>query len=144
MKISYFNSNLKFFLLFFLIFLTFITCKDKNEIIPFVPVNIYIDIIPELSDLGIGNSVYITGGVNGIIIFRKSLNEYLAFERTCTYQPGKNCAVEIDESAIIPKCPCCFSKFLLSAEGSVIEGPAVMPLKQYQTSLVGNSLHIYN
>ena len=144
MRIFYQYSKLKLFLLFFIASLLLISCEKNNDIIPYVPVNIYISIDPDLANLGVGGSAVYTGGLNGILIYRKSVYEFAAYERTCTYRPSDNCAIEIDETGLIPECPCCGSKFILTNEGSVLEGPAVFPLKQYQTTVTGNILHIHN
>jgi len=82
----------------------------------------------------LGGFVYITGGVRGIIIYRKSTNEYLAFERNCTYQPFDACAnVKVDESTLFMIDTCCSSTF--SFDGIPTGGPAQIPLRQYRTFL---------
>ncbi len=141
------KANIKLFLLTTLFLLIFFKCKDKEDRVPYAPVDIYINLYsPEFNDLNVaGNSVMITGGVRGIIIYRSSEYEFIALERNCTYQPSNECAsVEpLDMSSPIAIDSCCGSKFLLQ-DGSVIKGPASLPLVQYQTSYNGSTLYIHN
>lgn len=141
------RPNIKLFLLTIILSVIFFKCKDKEDRVPYAPVDIYINInSPEFSDLNVpGNSVMITGGVRGIIIYRSSEYEFIALERNCTYQPSNECAMvePLDISSPIAIDSCCGSKFLLQ-DGSVIKGPASLPLVQYQTSYNGSTLYINN
>ena len=77
-----------------------------------------------------GGYVYIPGGVRGIIVYRKSTNQYLAFERDCPYQPQDSCAlVSVDSSSLFMIDSCCGSQF--DFDGNPIAGPAKYPLLQY-------------
>ena len=88
-----------------------------------------------------GGYVYISGGVRGIIVYRKSVSEYLAFERDCPYQPQDSCAlVSVDPSTLYMIDTCCSSKF--DFDGNPIAGPARFPLLQYNTYLNQNYLII--
>ena len=88
-----------------------------------------------------GGFVYISGGVRGIIIYRKSANQYLAFERDCPYQPQDSCAlVSVDPSTLYMIDTCCGSQF--DFDGNPIAGPAQFPLLQYSTYLNQNYLII--
>jgi nitrite reductase/ring-hydroxylating ferredoxin subunit len=121
--------------------------KDKKEdLIPVVSVDFYINTTSTqyLELHSVGGWVCVTGGVRGIIIYRKSIDEYMAYERNCTYQPSNNCAtVTVDNTNLMAIDSCCGSKFLLT-DGSVIKSPATYPLKQYRTTLEGGILHVYN
>ena len=147
MKNFFSKANIKLFLFTIILSVIFFKCKDKEDRVPYAPVDIYINLnSPEFTDLNVpGNSVMITGGVRGIIIYRSSEYEFIALERNCTYQPSNECArVEpLDISSPIAIDSCCGSKFLLQ-DGSVIKGPASLPLVQYQTSYNGSTLYIYN
>ena len=139
-------TKLNFFLIITLISIFFIKCDKNQSNIPNVYVNftIYLD-SPEHIDLAVvGNLVFINRGVNGIVIYRSGIDEFHAYDRTCTYNPDDNCAVTNDEnSSVLVKCLCCGSKFSLSY-GDVTEGPATIPLKEYNTNFNGTSLHVYN
>ena len=80
------NTILKRYKLSFIILiLAFLypTCKSDVEQIPEVNVNIALDLNdPSFFDLNSsGNGLEITGGVSGIIIFRKSIDEFRAYDR---------------------------------------------------------------
>ena len=141
MKIKYLS------MLFLLVLLIPFGCKDDNQSrVPEVYVDFYIDINdPQFFDLQVvGNYVYVTGGVSGIIIYRKSSTEFVALDRCCSYNPEKRCKVEVDTTTnqkII--CPVCKSEFSLD-NGYVLKSPAAAPLKQYQTTFDGEKVHVYN
>jgi Rieske Fe-S protein len=122
-------------------------CKNKNDVIPYVYVDYYIYLNdPDFSSLNaVGNYVYVTGGYRGMIIYRRSIDEFAAYDRACTFDPSKDCEkVELDETGLVAECPCCESKYTIY-DGYVMEGPASLPLKEYHTSFDGNTLiHIYN
>jgi hypothetical protein len=141
--------NLKSGLLTILLSISFILSCDKNHSqIPNVYVDIYIDLTdPLYSDLQMpGNFVYVTGGVNGIIIYRSSSDEFNAFERTCPYDPdcGRVVVNEVNYTAV--DSVCCGSEFSLLIEGTVTKGPSPYPLKLYACTydLNSNILHITN
>jgi nitrite reductase/ring-hydroxylating ferredoxin subunit len=133
-------------LLFIFLFLTMTTCKKDKDEIPSVSVNILID--PNSTQYlplnSTGGYVYLTGGVKGIIVYRLSMNEFMAYERDCPYQPSNSCAqVEVEPSGLTLVDSCCGSKFIIT-DGSVINGPANRSLKYYNNTYDGNMLHIYN
>jgi nitrite reductase/ring-hydroxylating ferredoxin subunit len=86
----------------------------------------------------------VTGGYKGILIFRKSVNEFAAFERACPYDPGKDGAlVIVEESGITCKCAICGSKYIMT-DGTPFEGPSRYTLKQYNAFYDGVMLHVTN
>jgi nitrite reductase/ring-hydroxylating ferredoxin subunit len=119
--------------------------EQKNEI-PVVPVNFVVS--PNSTEYielnSVNGWVTVTGGYQGIIIFRKSLTEFMAYERACPYdweQPDAR--VTVEASGITAVCPVCKSKFILT-DGTPFEGPTHYPLKTYQTTYDGNLLFITN
>ncbi len=83
------------------------------------------------------------GGVKGLLVVRQNANTYLAFERNCPYQPYDACStVSIDRSRLFFRDSCCTSQF--DFRGNVTGGPALRPLRQYNTSLSGSILTITN
>ena len=128
---------------------TTISCKkDNSGIVP----NVYVNIDVYLSDPSyvslnaVGNAVYVVGGVKGIILYRRAHDEFIAYERNCTYLPLNSCAkVTIDASNTMMIDTCCGSKFNL-VDGAVRNGPASRPLKEYQTTYNATNavVHIYN
>ena len=126
--------------------LSLTSCKKDDDAVPNVSVNIVISTTdPSYNDLNaVGGWIYLTGGSRGIIVYRYSIDEFMAYDRHCTYEPLESCAiVEVDQSGIIAEDLCCGSQFLLT-DGSVIDGPASVSLKLYQTSFDGNNLFVYN
>lgn len=141
-----------------LILLTLISffCK-KNPNSPVLPdayINIYlypnsIDFIPET-----GYIYYETNPPSrGIIIYRFTTDQFIVFERTCTYDPDSCCTVQnntnvcshliVELSGLTIIDTCCQSRFQI-IDGFPIDGPATYPLKQYQTEYDGEVLHIFN
>lgn len=72
-----------------------------------------------------------------IIIIRTSDSVYIALSKVCTHQ---GCTVKYNSSSNNLPCPCHGS--LYNINGSVINGPAPNPLKNYDVSLSGNILTI--
>ena len=140
-------TKLYIFFIITLISILLIRCDKNQSNIPYVYVDFYVSIDdPEYLDLStVGNHVFLkNAGVTGVIIYRSSINEFHAYDRTCTYKPDKNCAVIDDTtSSILVECPCCGSNFSLDY-GYVTTGPATRPLKEYHTSFDGVTLHVYN
>lgn len=121
-------------------------CKRENVAVPLTEVDINLNLnLPEYNDLMVtGGWLYLTGGSEGIIVYRKSPEEFTAMDRHCTYQAESICRVTVDESGIIARdTTCCHSAFLL-LDGSVTEGPATFGLKLYHTTFNGTTLHIFN
>ena len=120
--------------------------KDSHNTVPNTAVDIYMYTNnPSFINLtAIGGWVYITGGVRGILVYRKSSSDFMAYDRNCTYQSSNSCAtVWVDASNIMATDTCCNSKFSIF-DGAVTQGPAGLPLKTYATTFDGSVLHIYN
>jgi len=140
-------SNLKplFFLL--AIMVSTLSCSKKNEdLVPntYVDITLYLGNPSNIKLNSIGGWVYVNGGVKGIVVYKRSPEEFVAFDRNCTYKPSNSCStIDVDASGITAIDSCCGSKFQIY-DGSVVKGPATRPLRQYSTSLNGSALHIYN
>jgi len=121
-------------LIFIIHLLSFNGCKNVDDKIPYAYVNIRISLnSPDFTALNaIGNSVYVTGGVKGIIVYRYSTDRFLAYERACPFDP--DCGrVFVEKNGIsVRDNSCCNSVFSLVLDGNVIEGVASAPLRQYQ------------
>ena len=141
------NPILLFFICFFLLF-SHINCKKKESQnqIPVVAVNISLN--PNSTEYIRLNPVNgwetITGGYRGIIVSRRSVNEFTAFERACPYDWNLTTSrLVVDASGTTATCPNCKSKYILT-DGTPFDGPSQYPLKQYQTTYDGNLLYIFN
>lgn len=147
-----------------------ISCEDsKYEQVPYVPVDIEINLYPNLQSLGIGqtaqilpdenNNGYVKIGDdrgtiipltskvfgNGIILYRYDTEVFYAYDRTCTFQPSKNCAIVPDKSGWLPSCPCCESQFIVTYNGAPTDNSkALLPLKPYFVRVSRGLLHISN
>lgn len=124
-------------------------CKKKpNEynLLPNVNVNetLYLS-QPKFFSLGVVNGwVYINGGSKGIIVFRKSLDQYVAYERHSPYQSDMDCAIaSVDSLNLVAIEDCGKSEYSL-INGNVLSGPASVPLKMYGTQLSGDVLQVFN
>ena len=73
----------------------------------------------------------------GLIIANKGNDSFIALDSECTHQ---GCIVGYNLAANNFPCPCHGSVF--SATGSVINGPAVLPLKSYIVTKSANTLTI--
>jgi len=135
--------KLSFYIL--IISLLIASCNSKDDYIAEVYVNIDVDLnLPEYSDLQVdGNSIFIEGGVKGIIIYRMGGN-YKVYDRNCSYEPSLACSVIDSVSSGVAYCGCCTSAFLLGMDGAAANAPALLPLKQYYWSLQGSQMHISN
>ena len=120
--------------------------KDRDVAVPIVPVQIEINLnLPEYNALQVvGGWAYITGGSEGLIVYRRGQNEFTALDRHCTYQPQNLCRVTVDDSQVMARDTiCCQSAFLIM-DGSVVQGPAALGLKRYNTTFNGTILRIFN
>ena len=139
-------TNLKFFLI--TLVLSFLACNGSKNKIPYVNVDITLNLDnPEFADLSVpGGYVYITGGFNGIVVYRISRDEFKAYERACPYDPGCGRVVVVADSSYLIDKDCCGSKFSLPYDGVVLKGPADQPLREYKTEYYpySNILRITN
>ena len=123
-----------------------LSCRDRNTgRVPDVPVNISINVLlPEFFDLSVTTgSVYLTGGSRGIIVYRKSDTEFIAIERHSTYLPENECAVIVKDDGLIIEDPCSGSQWIIT-DGTLVQGPASLPLITYDTNYSPPILFITN
>jgi hypothetical protein len=90
-----------------------------------------------------GGWVYINGGVNGIIVYRKTMTntptDFIAIERTSTFlpdDPGARVKVQPDNFTL--KDSISGSKWQIF-DGGLISGPATQNLRIYNTIFDGNN-----
>lgn len=131
---------------------------DKNEEYPFQPGYVNFTINPNSTEYinlnTVGGWEYLTATTpsRGIIVYRFSTDEFMAFERTPTYKPDSCCVfiptaqctkLIVDDSGIEIADTCNGSTYLI-LDGSVLNGPATLPLFTYHTKYDGELLHVYN
>lgn len=130
----------------FLLLLAIGCRREERGGVPLTPVDISINVNnPAYVDLSApGGWLYLTGGSLGIIVYRRTNEEFVAMDRHCTYQTAELCRVFVDESEVVARDTlCCGSAFLIT-DGSVVQGPAALSLQRYNTSFNGTILRIYN
>jgi nitrite reductase/ring-hydroxylating ferredoxin subunit len=140
----------KFLLLIYIsaLFLVIAGCskeENRNEI-PVVAVSFVIN--PNSTEYlelnGAGGWVYLTGGYRGILVYRKSDYEFMAYERACPYDWDLTDArIDVEGSWLTTICPNCKSRYILT-DGTPFDGPSHYALKQYQTQFDGTLLYISN
>ena len=91
-------------------------CQEDNTINnrnPFVPVynfsysiNLDLPLYSDLNSTGNAQFIFASGvGTNGVIVFNKGLNDFVAYEASCPNQYLSECSrLEIDGNNVI--CPC--------------------------------------
>jgi hypothetical protein len=142
------------FLLFIsmVLLLTLNNCKkDKaptsnGKTMPHAYVNFWIDLtsISYSALNNIGGYVTVSGGVNGILIYRSSNDEYMAFDRQCTLLSDSCVQLTVDKSGLYIVDTKCKSKFIILDGAPDPKSPSQIPLLRYQTSNDGVNLHVYN
>ncbi len=140
-------SNFRLFFAILLIIFGFAKCETETPV-PEVYVNFSADLNSPIYNAlnSVGNSVYIPHqGYKGIIITRVNINEFKAYDASCTYNPNDaKSIVEIEE--IYGVCKSCGSKFNLILGGYVEKAPATLALKKYTVKFnqTAQTLYIYN
>jgi hypothetical protein len=140
--------KLRFICIFLLFFAIFGCKKNSTNPVPNIPFDITIDInLPSYNALvGVGGWAYVNGGSRGIIVYRRSIDEFIAFDRHSPADPEGIC-----EQPLTPHTSnflqlndsCSGARFSLY-DGSPVSG-SDFGLRQYQTVYGGsNLLRIYN
>ena len=135
----------KFLFFLFIMVLAVYSCdKIQDSQVPNIPFSFTIN-LTIANELTIpGNSLYFPGGgFGGVIVYCADIDEYYAYDATCTYEISQTCKVA--NSGVVGECSCCESKYLFSGGAYPAKGPAAAPLRQYNVSKVNSfTLRIYN
>lgn len=132
-------------------------CTDEPERIPETNINVTVDIDnPEYSSLNsVLGYIYLASDSygnplgaynNGLLIYRRNFDEFLAFDRSCPHNP-KTGVIEVEPgNEMIATDTVCGSRFNLYQGGTVIKGPARHSLKQYSVQYNENTrlIQVYN
>lgn len=139
--------KIKFIILLLIVAVFFSACEGyEHETIPNVKVNftIYPDNVNYRGLNFVGGHEYLTGGVQGIIVYRVDSYTFVAYDRACPYDWEEDDSwLCVDESGILITDSLCGSLFNI-LDGSVISGPSKYHLKFYKTMYDGRRLRIYN
>ena len=137
------------FILFLGLVLMLTNCKkNKNHPVPSIAFDIIIDInLPSYNALiGVGAWAYVNGGSRGIIVYRRSIDEFIAFDRHSPADPDALCPEPLfpDPDNFLTLIDSCSTARYSLYDGSPIQD-SEFGLRQYQTSYNGsNSVRIYN
>lgn len=141
---------MKIQLILFLMFVGSLTACKKNKIhpVPDIPFDITIDInLPSYNALiGVGGYAYVNGGSRGLIVYRRSIEEFVAFDRHSPVDPDAICPEPLypDPDNFLVLVDSCSNATFSLYDGSPISG-SEFGLRQYQTSYNGSNLvRIYN
>jgi hypothetical protein len=136
------------FFLFTALLLIFSCNKNRNHPVPSIPFDISINIsLPSYSDLqGVGSWAYVNGGAKGIIVYRKSYDQFVAFDRQSPADGGAECATPLtpDSTNFLQLNDICSGATFSLYDGSPMAG-SDYGLRQYQVVWDGNYVvRIYN
>ena len=131
--------------------------KDDGGRLPLPPLDITIDpnstMYSEINVVGgwmyLNESDGVESPSRGVIVYRLSTDQFMAFERTPPFKPDSCCnvaqtictALVVDYPYVIDTCTDC--KYII-LDGSAISGPSSMPLSQYVTEYYGDWLYIHD
>ena len=124
-------------------------CNNQNQHpVPFVPVDITIDMqLPSYSNLqGVGGWTYLNGGSRGIIVYRKAIDEFVAFDRHAPSDPEGSCPMALypDDQNFLQLIDSCNNAAFSLYDGSPVSN-SIFGLRQYATQFNGNNLlRVYN
>lgn len=132
----------------FLLGVTAACNKNNNHPVPNIPFDITIDMsLPSYSDLiGVGGYAYVNGGSKGIIVYRRGVDDFVAFDRHSPVDVNGDCPTPLEPDTsnyLILNDVCNDAQFSLYDGSPITESE--FGLRQYQTVWNGNmSLRIYN
>ena len=135
---------------FFLVIFLGVSCKKNTTTnpVPSVPfdVTIHLELPSFIALQGVGGACYYDNcGAQGIVIYRKSMDEFVAFDRQSPASQTK-CAYPLTmdvKNMLQLNDSCTGAKFSLY-DGSIVSG-STFGLRQYQTSWNGsNLLRVFN
>lgn len=124
-------------------------CNNQNQHpVPFVPVDITIDMqLPSYTNLqGVGGWTYLNGGSRGIIVYRKAIDEFVAFDRHAPSDPEGSCPMALypDDQNFLQLIDSCNNAVFSLYDGSPVSN-SIFGLRQYATQFNGNNLlRVYN
>lgn len=120
-------------------------CNDPNQYIPYVPVDFSINVnLPNYMDLSVPSGhILVNGGSKGIILYRYTLDDFVALDRHATADIPAGCQVQVAEDGLMLIDPCGNSEWLI-IDGSVVSGDATLPLHRYATQWTPPILRVYN
>jgi len=135
-------SNIRKILALVLLVVFPMACEEDVNPFPNVSVNLTLAIDTDLGNMTANQyKLFPNYGVGGIVVYRNIEGDFQAYDLACTHDYEKGCVLEPhpDYNEILT-CPCCDSRFWLSLDGQVQNGPAKRPLKQYTVYRLSNNM----
>jgi hypothetical protein len=136
-------------LIFLVTLLFFVSCHKNNQNpVPNIPVDITIDLgLPSYYSLqGVSGYAYVNAGSKGIIVYRKSLDEFVAFDRHSPADAEGTCPLPLypNPNNFLELVDSCNAATFSLYDGAPISN-SDFGLRQYATQYNGaNSLRIFN
>lgn len=137
------------FILFFAISILLLSCKkNSTHPVPNIPFDVTINLtLPSYSDLnGVGGYAYVNAGSRGVIVYRRGIDDFVAFDRHSPADPEGTCPQPLTPDAdnfLVLNDTCNNAQFSLY-DGSIISN-SEFGLRQYATAWNGtDQLRIFN
>ena len=111
--------------------------------VPNVAVSVQINImLPTYSSLqSVGGYAYVNGGVKGLVVYRRAIDQFVCFDRMSTAEGGIDCLpLEVDQGNFIFLNDQCSDAVYSLLDGSLVSGNAIYGLREYQTNFDGFSI----
>ena len=137
--------NLKNFIYIALFGLFFSCHSNRLHPVPSFQFDITLNLnLPTYQPLmGVGGWAYVNGvGSRGIIVYRRALNEFVAFDRHSPVDEEGTCnspLVVDEENFLILNDPCSDARFSLF-DGSIMSGNTAWGLRMYMTNFNGGDM----
>lgn len=88
--------------------------------------------------------MYFSGGINGVVVYRKSEQEFVAIERSSSHLPNDpKASVQVQSNNFTLRDTISGSEWRIF-DGTVTKGPAEWPLRLYGANFDGNALRVTN
>ncbi|MGB0933601.1 MAG: hypothetical protein ACPGU5_04925 [Lishizhenia sp.] len=140
----------KTFFILFIICAVLVGCKTtNNHPVQPPPFQLQVNLtLPSYAALqGISGYAYVSGGIKGIVIYRKSQNEFVAFDRMSTTENAADCESGVvinEDNFLVLDDPCSDTQYSLY-DGSIVTGDVEWGLRGYIVQFDGsNTLTIQN
>ena len=137
------------FILFLFPLLMVTSCnKNSNHPVPNIPFDITINMtLPSYSALnGVGGYAFVNGGSKGIIVYRRGIDDFVAFDRHSPADIAGSCAQPLtpdDDNFLVLIDSCNNASFSLYDGSPILNSD--FGLRMYATAWNGNeSLRIFN
>lgn len=141
------RMKLRFFFMIGMIALMIACNKNKNHPVPIVPTNVTINInLPSYVDLNnVGGWAYVNGGSKGIIVYRRAVDDFVAWDRHSPADNGScNDPLVPDTDNFLQLNDACSDATFSLFDGSPLS-ESEFGLRAYQTYWDGvDELRIYN